>query len=264
MSKVQRSRHAAGGPTVRRITDFLNKTLRVRSIKDASVNGLQVKSRTKGAVRRVGFAVDACISTFEKAAKLGVDLLVVHHGIKWRPQKDKDLEKTRTAYLNKAGIALYAVHLPLDLHEEYGNNIQLSRLLKVREPGKFGRYHGIKIGYAGTFKKATNLDALASLLSKSLNVDCRAFRFGKKRIRSIGIISGGGGSILKEAVKENLDCFFVGEIDLAVYNSAREYGMNLLVAGHYATETVGVRALMPLVRDAFGVDTVFVDDVKDL
>jgi dinuclear metal center YbgI/SA1388 family protein len=261
---VQSGKSKAGDPTVRNISGLLNKTLRVRSIHDASVNGLQVKFRTMGAVRRVGFAVDACISTFEKAAKLGVELLVVHHGIKWRPQKDKDLENKRAVYLKKRGIALYAVHLPLDLHEEYGNNMQLSRLLDVREPRKFGRYHGIKIGYTGTFNKATSLDTLASVLNKSLNVDCRVFRFGKKNIRSIGIISGGGGSILKDAVKEQLDCFLVGEIDLAVFNAAREYGMNLLVAGHYATETVGVRALMPLVKDAFGVDTVFVDDVKDL
>ena len=262
--RAQSAERNAEVATVRNISGFLNKTLRVRSIHDASVNGLQVKSRTMGAVRRVGFAVDACISTFEKAAKLGVELLVVHHGIKWRSQKDKDLENRRAEYLKKSNIALYAVHLPLDLHELYGNNMQLSRLLDVRDPGKFGRYHGIKIGYVGSFNKATSLDALSSVLSRSLNVDCRAFRFGKKSIRSIGIISGGGGSILKDAVKEQLDCFLVGEIDLAVYNAAREYGMNLLVAGHYATETVGVRALMPLVKDTFGVDTVFVDDVKEL
>lgn len=262
--KVQSSKFKTGEPSVRTISGFLNKKLRVKGIHDASVNGLQVKPRTMGPVRRVGFAVDGCISTFEKAAKLGVELLVVHHGIKWRPQKDRELENRRAASLKKSNIALYAVHLPLDLHEEYGNNIQLSRLLGVREPRKFGRYHGIKIGYSGNLKRAVGLDALASVLSTTLNVDCRAFRFGKERIRSIGIISGGGGSILKEAVKEKFDCFLVGEIDLAVYNAAREYGMNLLVAGHYATETVGVRALMPLVRDAFGVDTVFIDDAKDI
>ena len=70
--------------------------------------------------------------------------------------------------------------------------------------------------------------------------------------------------MLKEACESKLDGFLVGEIDLAVYNAAREYGMSLIVAGHYATETVGVKALMPLVRDAFGVDTVFVADKKDL
>ncbi len=251
-------------PTVRNITGFLNKTLRVKKIKDASLNGLQVRSRSKGEISKVGFAVDACISTFEKASRLGVDLLVVHHGIKWRPQKDRNIESRRTVYLNKSNLALYAVHLPLDLHEEYGNNMQLSRLLELQDLRKFGRYHGIKIGYAGTFGKTIGLPALAGILNRTLGTTCRVFPFGNKRIRSLGIISGGGGSILKEAVQEQLDCFLVGEIDLAVYNTARDHGMNIIAAGHYATETVGVKALMPLVAEVFGVKTVFIDDAKDL
>jgi dinuclear metal center YbgI/SA1388 family protein len=250
--------------TAANIAGFLNKMLRVRKISDASANGLQVRSRTGGKISTIGFAVDACLSTFEKAGKLDVELLVVHHGIRWRPQKDRELANRRTMYLNKKDMALYAVHLPLDLHEEYGNNMQLSRMLDLQGPRKFGRYHGVKIGYAGTFGRATTLDAVASILNNGLDTACRVFRFGKERIRSIGIISGGGGSMLKDACAEQLDCFLVGEIDLAVYNAAKEYGMNLIVAGHYATETVGVRALMPLVRDAFGVDTVFIEDPKGL
>jgi len=250
--------------TAGNIAALLNTTLRVRKIKDASLNGLQVKPRRGGDVKTVGFAVDACLSTFKIADKLDVDLLVVHHGIKWRPQKDRDLENRRAAYLNRSTMALYAVHLPLDLHEEYGNNMQLCRMLDVQKPGKFGAYHGIKIGYAGTFRKTTTLDAAAAILNKGLNTTCRVLHFGSKGIHSIGIISGGGGSMLQEACRDKLDCFLVGEIDLAVYNAAREYGMNLIVAGHYATETVGVRALMPLVREEFGVETVFVSDPKDL
>jgi dinuclear metal center YbgI/SA1388 family protein len=246
------------------IARFLNATLRVRKIKDASVNGLQVRSRSNAQIQRVGFCVDACISTFEKAARLEIGLLVAHHGIKWRPQKDRELERRRAAYLHKQNMALYAAHLPLDLHEDYGNNMQLCRLLDVRDPRRFGRYHGVKIGYAGKFSKASSLDDIARALEKRLGSSCRIHRFGRERVRSIGIVSGGGGSMLKEAWESKLDCFLVGEIDLAVYNAAREYGMNLIVAGHYATETVGVKALMPLVKDVFGVDTVFIDDRKDL
>lgn len=250
--------------TAANIAGFLNRTLQVRNIKDSSINGLQVRSRTTAAVRNVGFAVDACLSTFEKAKKLKVDFLVVHHGIKWRPQKDRDLAQRRVAYLEKHRLPLYAAHLPLDLHREYGNNAQLSRMLGLQNLRKFGRYHGIKIGYAGTFEKPVTVDAIRAVLNRKLNTTCRVFRFGRDRIRSIGIISGGGGSILPEACRQRLDCFLVGEIDLAIYNAAKEYGMNLIVAGHYATETVGVRALMPLVKEAFGVGTVFVDDPKAL
>ncbi|HYA88404.1 MAG TPA: Nif3-like dinuclear metal center hexameric protein [Nitrospirota bacterium] len=251
-------------PTIRNVVRFLNEELRIGKIRDASLNGLQVRARPNGALKRVGFAVDACISTFEKAHKLGVNLIVVHHGIKWRPQQDRTLEKKREAYLKKKNLALYAAHLPLDLHREYGNNIQLSRLLGLQNLHEFGKYHGIKIGYAGTVKGTISLDDLATILKKQLKTTCRVFRFGKGRIRSVGVVSGGGGSVLKDAVQERLDCFVVGEIDLATHNTAREYGMNLLVAGHYATETVGVKALRRLVGDVFGIETVFIDDVKDL
>jgi dinuclear metal center YbgI/SA1388 family protein len=250
--------------TIGNITRFLNKTLRVNTIEDASMNGLQVRSRKAGRIGRVGFGVDACISTFEKAKKQGVELLVVHHGIKWRHQKDRDLANARAECLKKNNIALYAAHLPLDLHEEYGNNIQLSRMLDLCELRKFGRYHGLKIGYAGSLRKTMSPDDIAARLHKQLKAPCRILRFGKEQIRSIGIISGGGGSVLHEAVKDRLDCFLVGEVDLATFNSAKDYGMTLIVAGHYATETVGVKALMPVVREAFGIETIFVDDVKEL
>jgi len=250
--------------TIANVAGFLNATLRTKKIKDSSVNGLQVPSRGSGEIRTIGFGVDACLSTFEKARKLGVELLVVHHGIKWKPQKDRALARSRAEYLKDNNMALYAAHLPLDLHEVYGNNMQLCGLLGVQDIRKFGRYHGIKIGYAGAFRNTASMDSIARSLNGTLETRCRIHRFGNKHIRSIGIISGGGGSMLRDAVAEQLDCFLVGELDLAVYNAAREYGMNLIIAGHYATETVGVRALMPLLREVFGSKTVFVHDPKDI
>ncbi|HUI45891.1 MAG TPA: Nif3-like dinuclear metal center hexameric protein [Nitrospirota bacterium] len=250
--------------TIKNIAGFLNKTLRVGKIKDASKNGLQVRSPKNGEIGAVGFAVDACIATFEKARKLGVDLLVVHHGIKWVPQKDRELAALREACLKENNMALYAAHLPLDLHEEYGNNMQLARLLGLGRLNKFGRYHGIKIGYAGTFGSAVKLADVAAQIGKQLRSTCLVFPFGKERIRSIGIVSGGGGSILPDAVREKLDCFLVGEADLALFNAAKDQRMNVIAAGHYATETVGVKALASLINKVFGVKTVFIEDTKDL
>jgi dinuclear metal center YbgI/SA1388 family protein len=251
-------------PTIGNITGFLNKTLMVRKIKDASMNGLQVRSRKTGEIKTVGFAVDACLSTVEKAKMLGVDLLVVHHGIKWRPRKDIQLEQLREASLIKNNMALYAVHLPLDLHKGYGNNAQLAGILGLVKIHRFGRYHGIKIGCAGALSVPLSLADVAAQIQKRLQTACRVLPFGKQRIRTIGIVSGGGGGMLLDAVREKLDCFLVGELDLAVYNAARDHRMNVVAAGHYATETVGVKALAPLIKEVFGVKTVFVDDVKDL
>ncbi len=248
--------------TVKNISDFLSRTLRVKKIHDASANGLQVRSRGRGIVATVGFAVDACIPTFEKAARKGVDLLVVHHGITWRPQKDKPLAERRRAYLRANDMALYAAHLPLDLHEEYGNNIRLARLLGLRRIRKFGSYHGVLIGWAGSLSKTASPAAVGALLNKALGTRCAVHGFGRKSIRTIGIVSGGGGNMVGDAADSPVDCFLTGEIDLASYNAAREFGVNLIAAGHYATETVGVKALMPLVADTFGVKTVFIEDRK--
>jgi dinuclear metal center YbgI/SA1388 family protein len=252
------------GPTIQQITRFLNTELGVRHIADASKNGLQVRSRKSGAIRTVGFAVDACVSTFKKAKQQGVELLVVHHGIAWRPQKDRELEALRRAFLLKNDIALYAVHLPLDLHREYGNNAELARIMGMQNLKKFGRYHGIMLGYSGRLRKPVPLQSVAAGLDVQLGSTSQVYQFGRQRVSTIGVISGGGGSMLKDAVQLKLDCFVVGEIDLAVHNAAQEYGMNLIAAGHYATETVGVKALMPAVAERFGVKTVFIDDPKDL
>lgn len=250
--------------TIANIARYLNKLLRVREIQDSSRNGLQVKSRRNGVITTVGFAVDACLTTFELARRAGVELLVVHHGVKWRPQKDRVLERRREAFLRKSTIALYAVHLPLDLHAEYGNNAQLARMLGLGQLTRFGRYHGIRIGCAGTLEKTASVADLASRLANRLPATCRVMPFGAKRIRTVGIVSGGGGGIAPEASLAGLDCFVVGEADLALFNTARDHGLNVIAAGHYATETVGVRALMQPVKETFGVNAVFLDDRKDL
>jgi len=249
--------------TINDVVRFLDRLLGTAKIKDASVNGLQVKSKNRSGIANIGFAVDADLATIALAKLVGVELLVVHHGIAWRPQKSRDLEQKRSGLLKKNNMALYAAHLPLDLHGEYGNNIQLSRLLGLTRIRKFGLYHGVRIGYAGVLGTAVPLKSIAEALDRGLDTQCRVMRFGRERVRSVGIISGGGGSMLQEAVAEKLDCFIVGEMDLAVYNAARDQGMNLIAAGHYASETLGIKALMPAIREAFNVRTIFVDEPKD-
>ena len=154
-----------------KISKFLDKELRIKKIKDSSKNGLQIKAKKD--IKKVGFAVDCCLSTFEKAKKAGVDLLIVHHGIKWRPQKYKELTEARTLFLKKNKIALYGAHLPLDAHKDYGNNIGLCRILQLKEIKKFGKYHGASIGFKGKFRKNKSLKEIANILNKNLKTRCR-------------------------------------------------------------------------------------------
>lgn len=240
------------------IVRFLNKELKINKIKDSSRNGLQVKAKNN--IKKIGFAVDGCLSTFEKAKKAKIDLLIVHHGIKWKPQKRPELNKKREIFLKKNKISLYGVHLPLDAHHKYGNNIGLANLLGLKNIKKFGRYRGSKIGYMGKFEKAITLTAIANTLNKKLKTKSKIYSFDKKTIKTIGIVSGGGAEAIQEAVKERLDCFLTGEISLSSYHWANDMGLNMIVAGHYATETLGVKALMHLLKQRFDVETIFIEN----
>jgi len=244
------------------IVRFLNKELKISKIKDDSKNGLQVRCNPE--VKKIGFAVDGCLSTFEKAKKAKVDLLIVHHGIKWSPQKKPEINKKREMFLKKNKISLYGVHLPLDAHNKYGNNIVLSILLGLKNIKKFGKYRGSKIGYMGKFEKATPLNAIAKLLNKKLKTKSKVYVFGKKTIKTIGVVSGGGALAIQEALKERLDCLLTGEMGLGDHNWAQDTKLSMIIAGHYATETVGVKALMPLLKGRFGVKIVFIENKVDL
>jgi dinuclear metal center YbgI/SA1388 family protein len=241
-----------------KIRTYLDKELNIKKIKDSSKNGLQVKCNQE--VKRIGFAVDGCLSTFIKAKKLKIDLLIVHHGIRWKPQKYKEITKKREEFLKKNNISLYGAHLPLDAHENYGNNIELCRLLNLKKTKKFGRYNGFKIGYNGIFNKPVSIGYISDKISDSLKIRCNVYSFGRKKIRSIAIVSGGGASSIEEAIKKNLDCFLVGEIDQGAYCRIRDYKLNVITAGHYATETLGVKALMQPLKEKFNVQTIFIDN----
>lgn len=240
------------------IVRFLNAELGVRDIPDGSRNGLQV--RVPKDIEKVGFAVDGSLATFEKAAKAGCDLVIVHHGILWRGLRDTTGTRAkRISYLKKKRINLYAAHLPLDLHPEYGNNIELARLLGLMRIEKFGRYKGLAIGFKGRLPSPRTVASIAGTLKRKLKADCKVLKFGRPMVRTVGIVSGGGSDAITDAYKDRIDCFITGEAPHHIYHEARELKRNLIIAGHYATETVGVKALMPLIRDRFGVKVTFLD-----
>ena len=244
------------------IKKYLDTELKIKGWPDHSKNGLQI--RCKDDVYRIGFAVDSCLTTFEKAKRAKVDLLIVHHGLKWHKQKYKDLTKKREDFLKKNNISLYGVHLPLDGNGKYGNNIGLIKIAGAENPKLFHNYQGKKIGFKGIFSKPVSINTTAKRLNNALKTKSKVYSFGKKQIRSIGIVSGGGAEAIGDCVKEKLDCFVVGEIPLSAYHRAKDYKLNMIVAGHYATETVGVNALMKPIKERFEVDVIFIENFVNL
>lgn len=243
----------------RELITYLDEYLRVREIEDTSQNGLQVEGPAE--VRKVAFAVDACQAAADGAVAAKAQLLIVHHGLFW--EKPRRLvgplfRQARTLILG--GCGLYAAHLPLDAHPEVGNNAALARQLGLRDIRPFGRYHGVEIGVAGTLEPPLPIPTLIGRLIQILQVPpVRVLAHGAPEARRVAIISGDAVSMLEQVAEEGLDTFITGETRHGAFHPVVELGVNVLFAGHYATEAVGPRALARHLEEKFGLETVFLD-----
>jgi dinuclear metal center YbgI/SA1388 family protein len=241
------------------IVSYLDKELRIDKFEDSSNNGLQVGSSEE--VKKVCCGVDASIPFFERAADSGADLLVCHHGMSWGDSLKylTGMNYNRVRCLLQNDMALYACHLPLDAHPRYGNNALIFKKLGLVKRRGFGEHRGALIGYAGELPKPMRYDSFKKLVRKVAGNEIQTMDFGKKTIRSVAIVSGGAAGDIEGAALEGVDVYVSGEPNLAARNLAEEYGINGVFAGHYATETFGVRALGGILRKKFGVKAEFLD-----
>ncbi|MDG5818389.1 Nif3-like dinuclear metal center hexameric protein [Natronococcus sp. A-GB7] len=228
---------------------------------DASANGLQV-GPDEGSLERVAFAVDGAVETFERAAEANADALVVHHGLSWGGF-DRVTGRTydRLEPLFEHDIALYVSHLPLDGHQELGNAAGVADVLELEDRNPFGELGPEHIGQRGTAPDAYEPDDLTDRLESELETDGRPVRlleFGPDEIEAVAVVTGSGVDWLDEAVEAGADALVTGEGKQQVYHEAREAGINVVLAGHYATETFGVRALQELVEE-WGLETTFLE-----
>jgi dinuclear metal center YbgI/SA1388 family protein len=241
-----------------KLVSFLDVELRLSDFsEDESANGLQIEGSP--IVRKAGLAVDACEYVFREAAKKKIDFLLVHHGLIWGGLKTlRGVMRQRIKTLLDSEISLYACHLPLDWHPEYGNNAQLLKLLSIKKMGEFGRYHGRNISYWGRTAREYSLDEFTARIDKALNTRSSAIGFGRK-VRTVGVVSGGGWFAINEAEKYGIDTFLTGEPSHSAYTLAEEMKVNLIFAGHYATETLGVKAAGEVLQKRFGIVVEFID-----
>ena len=240
------------------LASYLDGYLRVSEVPDAphAVNGLQVANT--GTVNRVAAAVDLCEATVRMAAEQGADLLLVHHGLFWGGlQPLTGRAHRRVAGLIAKNIALYSAHLPLDLHPEVGNNVVLARQLGVSLRGEFGEEYGVRIGVWGEVD--VTRDALERQLAALTGSAPRLMAFGPARVRRVGVVTGAAGSMIAQAAAAGLDTFVTGEGPHHTFFDAEELKLNVCYAGHYATETVGVKALAEHLHVRFQLPWAFLD-----
>ena len=244
--------------TLNRITEYLNEFLHVPEFSDTSRNGLQVSG--KQSVRRIATLVDASRAGFEAAAEAGADMIIVHHGLFWdKPVILTELLYERVKVLISKEISLYAAHLPLDAHPEIGNNIQLLDLIGAELVEWYADWGGKPIGCIGKFNRARPLSHVIELLDRSLNTQTNVLDFGGPEISTVGIVSGSACEALAASAHKGVDLFITGEPRLSAVHEARELELNVAFAGHYATESVGVKALAKRLPSWFDVEAFFID-----
>ncbi|WP_181693483.1 Nif3-like dinuclear metal center hexameric protein [Natronomonas sp. LN261] len=227
---------------------------------DASANGLQIGS-ADGTVERAAFAVDGVEATVREAADVDADVLVVHHGLVWGGlDRVTGPEYDRIASCVESDVALYVSHLPLDGHDELGNAAGLASFLGCERREPFGEYDGVTIGQRARLDTPRSVEGLRKRLSEldTGGQPIRTLGFGPETIEDVAIVTGSGTDWIREAADAGADALVTGEGKQKAYHEAREAGLNVLMAGHYATETFGVRRLRDLV-DGWGIETAYVD-----
>lgn len=224
----------------------------------AALNGLQVQGPEE--VGTIAVAVDASEASIQAAARLGADLLIVHHGLFWgglRPLIGPQFRRVRA--LLDAGLGLYGCHLPLDGHAEVGNCVLLARAIGLEPQGRVGHYQGSPLGWWGRLPSDTDAEGLVRLVESAVGGPCRLIAGGPERVETVGVVTGGAAGFVAEAAGVGLDAFVTGEGSHHTYFDAMELGIHVVFAGHYATETFGVRALGAHLAERFGLQCHFVD-----
>ncbi|OGW17782.1 MAG: Nif3-like dinuclear metal center hexameric protein [Nitrospinae bacterium RIFCSPLOWO2_12_FULL_47_7] len=239
------------------LSHYLDQLLDVVATKDSpdAINGLQVENT--GEIRKVGLAVDFCLAAIEMAIHRKCNMLFVHHGMFWgglKPIHGRLYQKLSAMF--RANLGLYSAHIPLDMHPILGNNKALADKMGLKHLEPFGDYNGLKIGFKGQIARQSAVD-IGKALEKNLGSSVRVI--GSGEIQTVGLVSGGAGDILRQAIAEDLDCYVTGEASNHHFHEAMESGCVFILGGHYATETGGVTAVGKHLENQFNIETEFLD-----
>ena len=242
---------------LKEIVAFLDAELRLAEIKDypGAMNGLQLEN--DGTVDCVFSAVDASLAVVEEAAAAGGGLLLVHHGMFWqgaKPITGAFFRKIRAAI--RGNLAIYSAHLPLDWHPVHGNNVLLAKAIGLREISPILEKDGWPMGVAGIWEGSRT--DLVSAVAVAAGRDVTVCPGGGERVGKVAVITGGAGSEVGKIAALGLGAFVTGEGPHWSFIDAEERGINVIYAGHYATETFGVKSLGCLLSQRFRTTTAFI------
>jgi len=241
---------------LKQLCDFCNEYLKVDDFNDYCPNGLQVEANP--VVEHIVCGVTASQALIEVAIDAGADTLIVHHGYFWKgeSQSISGIKGRRIASLIRNNINLLAFHLPLDVHPEVGNNVQLARIMgwKIeRSGGEQG------LLFEGHIPQQTSLADLSQQIESRLNTRALVISAGDHAIERVAWCTGAAQGFIEAAAAAGVDAFVSGEVSEPTFHLAQELGVHYIAAGHHATERYGVQALGLEIARRFAVQQQFID-----
>lgn len=234
--------------TLHELATYLNNYLEISHFDEAAYNGMQVANT--GQITKVATAVSATLETMHEAKRIGAQALIVHHGIfrKTDMHPIVDIHYKKIAFLMHHNIGLLAYHLPLDAHQEVGNNWYAARCLGLSDLRPFGHYGSRTIGVIGLMSPMP-FDQFKSRVETYYGRTAQCVKV-KDMIHSVAIISGGADRFLIDAAQAGADCFITGRVDEPVWADAHEHHISFLGLGHYGTEIIGPQELAKHIEKA--------------
>lgn len=244
--------------TLQELCRDLEEFLNVGDYKDYCDNGLHVEGATE--INHFATAVTASLATIQAAVDLGVQALIVHHGMFWKgdPYAVVGTKREKLNLLLKHDISLLAYHLPLDGNSEVGNNWKAAKDLGWNGLEPFAEYKGIHLGVKGTFP-GLGVRNFQRKLEEYYQHSAHCALGGNDTIKSAALVSGGAYKLLPEAAKEGIDCFITGNFDEPAWHHAYEEKINFFAMGHSATERVGPKALGEFLKEKYSLKYSFID-----
>ncbi len=233
---------------------YLQDYLKLQDYKDYAPNGLQVEGRAQ--INKIVTGVTACQALLDKAIELNADAILVHHGYFWKsePQTITGFKQKRIKTLLKHDMNLFGYHLPLDGHEDLGNNAMLGKLWGLEDitpvPG---------LVRLGSLPEAMDINDFKAMVDESLSRKSLHLPGGPQQVQKIAWCSGGAQGFIDQAIAWGADVYISGEVSEQTTHLAKECGIHYLAAGHHATERVGIKALGEHLASKFSLECVFVD-----
>ena len=238
------------------IETYLGALLDVGRFRDYGPNGLQVEGKPE--VRRIISGVTASRALIEAAVQAQADAILVHHGLFWKGHDGRVTGwlKQRLALLLAHQINLFAYHLPLDAHAEWGNNAQFGLQFQWHAQGRFGDQD---LGFIGAAAEPMTAPELGALLQQRLGRVPTVVLGDGRPLRRIAWCTGGAQGYFESAIAAGADGYVTGEISEPQAHQARETGVAFFACGHHASERFGAPALAQHVASKFGLEHRFID-----